>query len=284
MYQWRKGIAQWQVKDTLYLSVVFTWDLPEARDIAENSKKKVIAGGPAVKLLPDYLAGVAKCQESTVLPALEMHNPMATFTSRGCDNNCSFCAVPKMEGPLRELESWPVRPIVCDNNLLGCSKKHFDNAIDRLKELPLVDFNQGLEADLFTDHHASRMAELKKPMLRFAFDHVNEESTVMDAIDRAHNAGLKDIGCYVLFNHNDTPEDTLYRLELLRSKDVLPNPMRYQPLDALHKDRYIGDNWTELDVKRVQRYYSKLNFLGHVPFEEYNPQDVEKRKQMQLIM
>jgi len=279
MYSWRKDIAQWVIEDKLYLSIVFTWDLPRAKDIAIASKKKVIAGGPAVKLMPEYLTGVAKVEESTIFPALEMHNPMATFTSRGCDNSCDFCAVPRMEGKLRELKDWPIRPIICDNNLLGCSRKHFDKVIDRLKALPFVDFNQGLEADLFTDHHAGRMAELKQPMLRFAFDHVNEEAKVMDAIDRAQKAGLKNIGCYVLFNHRDTPDDTLYRLELLRSKGVLPNPMRYQPLDSLHKDNHIGKQWTELDIKRVQRYYSKLNFLGHVPFEDYNPQDEVKRAQ-----
>lgn len=283
MYKWRKGIAQWTVKDRLYLSVVFTWDLPEARDIAAASKKKVIAGGPACKLMPDYLAGVAKVEDSTVFPALAFHNPMATFTSRGCDNSCDFCAVPRMEGPLREFEDYEVRPIICDNNLLGCSKKHFDRVIDRHKALPFVDFNQGLESDLFTPHHASRMAELKKPMLRFAFDHVNEEGRVMDSIDIAHRAGLKDVGCYVLFNHHDTPEDTLYRLELLRSKGVLPNPMRYQPLNSVHKDSHIGKHWTELDIKRVQRYYSKLCFLGHVPFADYNPQDEQKRQQGDLF-
>lgn len=284
MYKWRKGIAQWTVKDTLYLSVVFTWHLPEARDIAINSKKKVIAGGPAVKLMPDYLADVAKIADSTVFPALEFHNPMATFTSRGCNNGCDYCAVPKTEGKLRELEDWPVRPIVCDNNLLGCSKRHFDKVIDRLKGLPFVDFNQGLEADLFTNYHASRMAELKQPMIRFAFDNVNEESQVMDAIDRAHNAGLKNIGCYVLFNHKDTPEDTLFRLELLRSKGVLPNPMRYQPLDSLHKDSLIDENWTNLEIKRIQRYYSKLNYLGHIPFDEYKPEDELKKNQLKLAL
>lgn len=283
MYSWRKGIAQWTVKDRLYLSVVFTWHLQEARDIAIMSKKKVVVGGPAVKLMPEYLADVARVEESTIFPALEMHNPMATFTSRGCDNKCDFCAVPKMEGSLRELSNYPVRPIICDNNLLGTSKKHFDTVIDRLKSLPFVDFNQGLEADLFTDHHASRMAELKQPMLRFAFDHVNEETKVMDAINKAQRTGLKNIGCYVLFNHRDTLEDTLYRLELLRSKGVLPNPMRYQPLNSLHKDSHIGVNWTELDIKRVQRYYSKLNFLGHVPFDDYNPQDNLKRSQGNLF-
>ena len=284
MYSWRKGIASWTVKDKLYLSVVFTWHLREARKIALSSKKKVIVGGPAVKLLPDYLSDVAKVEQgSTVFPALEMHNPMATFTSRGCDNTCSYCAVPKMEGSLVELDNWSVRPIICDNNLLGCSLAHFNRVIDRLKILPFVDFNQGLEANLFTKHHASRIAELKKPMIRFAFDNVNEEARVIEAVNMAKAAGLKNIGCYVLFNHNDTPEDAIYRLELLRANDVMPNPMRYQPLDSVYKNSHIDSNWTELDLKRVGRYYSKLNFLGHVPFDEYNPQDDMKRAQGDLF-
>lgn len=283
MYQWRKGIASWTVKDTLYLSVVFTWDLPEALEIAKLSKKRVVAGGPAVKLMPDYLAGVAKIVDSTVFPALEMHNPMATFTSRGCNNNCVFCAVPRMEGNLTELNDWPVRPIICDNNLLATSDKHFDKVIDRLKILPFVDFNQGLEADLFTARHAAGMAQLKQPMIRFAFDHVNEELKVLAAIKTAKNAGLKNIGCYVLINHTDTPEDAIYRLDLLRKVGVMPNPMRYQPLDSLIKNQHIGKFWNETMLLRVMKYYSRLIFYGHIPFADFRSSDNEKMKQEEMF-
>ena len=56
---WRKGIAQWQVNGTLYLSVPFTWLLPKAHALAVAHQGPVQAGGPAVQLMPDYLAKVA---------------------------------------------------------------------------------------------------------------------------------------------------------------------------------------------------------------------------------
>ena len=42
----------------------------------------------------------------------------ATFASRGCPVGCWFCIVPKMEGKaFTLLPDFPVRPILCDNNL-----------------------------------------------------------------------------------------------------------------------------------------------------------------------
>ncbi len=151
---WRKGIAAWRMGKALYLSVPFTWLLPEARRLAREHHGPVYAGGPAVDLMPGYLSASAIVGEPCPVPPLAMHNPLATFTTRGCPNRCPFCAVPRIEGPFRELADWPVRPIVCDNNLLASSRRHFDTVIDRLKALPWVDFNQGLDARLFTPHHA----------------------------------------------------------------------------------------------------------------------------------
>ena len=45
------------------------------------------------------------------------------FTSRGCNNKCSFCVVPKVEGKLLELPICKGN-IIQDNNFLQCSKEH----------------------------------------------------------------------------------------------------------------------------------------------------------------
>ena len=185
MYQWNKNIASCKIGKNLYLSIPFTWLLPKARGLAEKHKGQVYAGGPAVDLMPSEISNVAKLGGEMPVRPINLHNPLATFTTRGCPNNCSFCAVPKIEGDLKELDVWPVRPVICDNNLLASSKKHFDRVIDRLKLLPYVDFNQGLDARLFNRHHASRFAELKGAKVRFAFDHSGMESKVFDAIGLA---------------------------------------------------------------------------------------------------
>lgn len=280
--EWKKDIAQWEIGKNLYLSIPFTWMLPKAKIIAKNYKGKVFAGGPAVSLLPEYLKDVADIESISPIPPLMMHNPLATFTTRGCPNHCGFCAVPKIDGEFREIDTFPIRPIVCDNNLLASSRKHFDKVIDALKALPFVDFNQGLDARLFTRYHASKIAELKAVKLRFSYDHIKTQSKVYEAVTIARSEGLKDIGIYVLFGFENGPEDAHYRLEEVLSWGIRPNPMRYQPLDCLSKNDYVATGWTERELRDTQRYYSRLRWLEHIPFGEYKHRE-QKSEQLGLF-
>lgn len=275
--KWLKGIAGWQIGRTLYLSVPFTWLLPEARELALAHKGPVQAGGPAVMLMPEQLADVVTVNLPSPVEPLLFHNPLATFTSRGCPNQCGFCAVPRIEGDFREIKDWRPAPVVCDNNLLAASSGHFDQVIDRLKAMPFVDFNQGFESRLLKPKHVRRLAELKRVKVRFAFDHINEERSVSDAITLCRAHGLKDIGIYVLIGYNDTPADAKQRLEIVRGWKIRPNPMRFQALDGLIKNTHVDKNWNEIQLKDMTRYYSRLRFLEHVSFEEYQHYKAEKR-------
>ena len=266
MNQWRKGIASWGVGDTLYLSVPFTWLLREAEAMARKHKGPVIAGGPAVDLCgADWAETPPTCPYDT----LAMHNPLATFTTRGCPNRCAFCAVPRIEGEFRELADWKPAPVVCDNNIMAASKRHFARVVESLRLFPRVDFNQGLDARLFTAWHADQLAMLRTVKVRFALDHVNMTGPVADAIGTARKAGLHDFGVYVLVGYHDTPDDALHRLETVRAWGVRPNPMRYQPLDATEKNAYIAPGWTDAELRRMCRYYSRLRWLEHIPYEEF---------------
>lgn len=268
---WRKGIAQWQVNGTLYLSVPFTWLLPKAHALAVAHQGPVQAGGPAVQLMPDYLAKVATVNQPCPEEPLVRHNYLATFTTRGCPNQCGFCAVPKLEGDFRELAAWRLAPIICDNNLLAASRRHFDGVIDRLRALPWVDFNQGLEARLLRPSHVRRLAELRRVKIRFAFDHIDDEAAVADAIKLCREHGLKDFGVYVLIGFDDTPDDALYRLEKVWGWKAAPFPMRYQPLDALAKNQYVAPGWSHRKLQDIMRCYSRSVFTGHIHLDDYNP-------------
>lgn len=272
MNTWKKSVVSWICGDTFYVSVPFTWLLGDAEAAATQYRSKharatVVAGGPGVALAGAPWAD--RVEPDCPFDVLAMHNPCATFTTRGCPNHCRFCAVPRIEGDFRELDTWRPAPLLCDNNLLASSATHFRRVIESLRPFPACDFNQGLDARLFTGWHAGLIATLRRPMVRFSFDHISMEGHVADAIARARAAGLHRIGVYVLVGYDDTPADAEYRMEWVRGFGIRPNPMRYQPLDAITKNAYVGPGWTDRELKRMHRYYSRLRFLEHIPFREY---------------
>jgi hypothetical protein len=275
---WSKSIIHWREGEQVFVSVPFTWYLPLAKKLCTWNKDAGIyvrVGGPAVDLMPEYLHDMADEIGGEMYPLpLGRHNPDATFTTRGCIRRCRFCAVPKIEGEFRELNDWIPAPIVCDNNLLASSRQHFDNVIDRLKGFRGIDFNQGLDARLLNNHHIERLQELRLPKLRFAFDHISVESTVMDAIDHVLKAGFahRRIGCYVMFGFEDSPEDALYRAEIIKAKGIKPFLQRYQPIEgeqALKKNSWVGPGWTDKEMARFQRYWCRQNWLSKIPYKEF---------------
>jgi len=151
--------------------------------------------------------------------------------------------------------------------------------IESLRGFDEVDFNQGLDARLFRARHAELLRGLRKPHVRFAFDALGQERAVRDAIGAMRGAGipLSLIHIYVLVGFHESPEQALHRLETVRSWGIRPNPMRYQPLDAPRKDSYIAPGWTEELLRDVIRYYSKLRWLEHMPFEQYQESERTRR-------
>lgn len=271
---WQGGMVEWTEDQTAYLSIVFSWQLPVAYQRAvwwRAMGYEVEAGGPAVSFNPGYMVDVARIGgEANALPR---HNPNAAFTTRGCVRRCTFCTVPKIETDFIELGEWEwePKPIICDNNFLASSPVHFDRVVDLLKPLKEVDFNQGLDARLLTKYQAERLAELDLLCVRLAWDNVRIEKHFIKAFELLRAAGFpkKAVRSYVLIGYNDTPEDSLYRLETIRKLGATPYPMRYQPLDALKRNNYVAPAWTDRELKRFVRYWSNLNRLGAIPFDEF---------------
>lgn len=282
MNNWNKSPHVWRWDNIEYISVVFTWDLPKARKIYNqgsiNIKKKYI-GGPAIKMFPEYfndLPGVILDNPPKGHEPLMGYNIDATITSVGCPNKCGFCAVSRIHPDFIEFDRWELKPIICDDNLLACSDRHFESVIHKLSIIDgMVDFNQGLDPSLLDPRKASLLAELKNPMIRLAWDDIKKESDIVNAVTNLRKAGIprNNIRCYVLIGFNDTPDDALYRLNVLRyGLGIKPNPMRYQPTSGIHcltKNSYVHPSWTSKELDRFMSYWANLRFTGGVPFQEY---------------
>ena len=272
---WLKGIAEWTEGNTAFISVVFSWDLQKAYQRAiwyKAMEYKVRVGGPAIwGSATKMFDGIAQAG-GYIEDVVYRHNPDATFTTRGCPRNCPFCIVKKIEPEFVEFDEFPIRPIICDNNFLASSDYHFDMVCEKLSYLEGIDFNQGLDARLLTKEKARRLAKLNTRLLRLAFDSLDYENEFLTGFNMLIDEGIKagHITVYVLINFRESMDDALYRLERVRELGAVPYPMRYQPVNARNKNKYLAKGWNKIKLKDIQRYYSRLNWLGHIPFEEYD--------------
>jgi len=263
---WPNGPTRWIKNNTLFVSIPFTWNLPalrvefEQRDFEYN---RIVVGGPALKLMPGYFSDKNIAEALFYPGVLQRINPLATRTTIGCPNRCGFCAVPKTEGAFVELDDWPDLPIICDNNLLAASRKHFDKVCDRLEKHKWSDFNQGLDARLLTDYHAGRLARLPGCIVRLALDSIKTECVWMEAYESliAHKFPKSRIRSYVLCGFESCPSDAWERCGFIETFGVKALPQWFHPLDALEQNAVLDCHrkygWNEREKNRIMGYFYK---------------------------
>jgi hypothetical protein len=194
------------------------------------------------------------------------------YASRGCTNKCKYCAVPSIEGDMRSFKSIKkcietgkrelpeaTSIVLYDNNFT--EHEYFDNIIDELVESNMPVDIHGLHVSSFTEHQAKRFSELKwtsqneksgRPYLRFSFDKLKYENEIERALILCKKYEIKaDFFLYMLYNWFDKPDDFWYRMvrtqELSTKHNKMINmfPQRYEPLDALRKNKFIGKHWND---------------------------------------
>ena len=162
------------------------------------------------------------------------------FTTRGCVRNCDFCIVPEKEGKIKAVNDiydfWDGQEKLklLDNNLTA-HRKHFKLILNQLiKENIKTDFSQGLDIRLIKPEQAELLSKVKLwGQIHFAFDHIDDEKAVRKGIDILVENGVKKykLMFYVLIGFDSTPEEDLYRVELLRDLGVDPFVMPYNKSD-----------------------------------------------------
>jgi len=202
------------------------------------------------------------------------NNASFGYTTKGCFNECPFCAVHKLEPEFihfisleHQIDKNKKDLILLDNNVLASSE--FPKIIEEIKKFGFakgakfgnkdrhVDFNQGVDARLLDDEKMKLLSEIAIKPLRIAFDNINLQNLYIEKVRLAHKHGIKDLSNYILFNFNDTPDDFYRRLRVnidLNEElglSIFSFPMKYMPLDAKNR-KHVGKNWTPTQLRGIQ--------------------------------
>ena len=252
--------------DSIYITSLFTWDIDKVINSARYYQSKfrdakIIIGGIAASLLPDYvysktgikphvglLESAESCFPDYTAKFGRKINYSISFTSRGCIRSCNFCHVKTLEPNFFVKHEWEKDindsfPAITfwDNNWLA--SPNFDLDCEKLEKLnKRVDFNQGLDARLFDEDKAKRLSKINLNPIRFAFDDIHYEKYILRAIHLAKKYFKSEISVYVLYNFKDTPEDFFYRIDLLNREKVLSFPMEYRETSE-NKKKFPGKHW-----------------------------------------
>jgi hypothetical protein len=269
---WVNGLAEWTDGDTAYLSVAFTWRLQDAYMRAVNYRQqgyRVRAGGPGVFVPKTFLTDVAEVG-GDYPDAVRRHNPMATIASRGCPVGCWFCIVPKMEGrAFTLLPDFPVRPVLCDNNLSALPPEYQEHIVRRYQEtgVPLLDANSGFEPKTFTEEVYARWKPINRGPWRFAYDESGERAEVERCMRMLKAESAKRKRVYVLIG-NEPVEACMTRIREVIGWGGEPHVQPYMKLNALERRPYVRFDWTAhllTDVARWanRRLWKYTDFAGY---------------------
>jgi organic radical activating enzyme len=204
----------------VHVSCTFTWDKAVCEELAYQwetaTNKPVKLGGPAYN-----------SQVDGFVQGMYIHKSIV-FTTRGCNNNCPWCCVPKREGRPRELPICEGN-VIQDNNILQASKQHQRKVFEMLKTQRKAIFRGGLEPDLIDDYFISLCQTLKVlPELWLACDTDARIPLFKTACEKLVKAGFKpdNIRCYALIG--DDMQKNEVRLQEIFNAGALPSAQLFR--------------------------------------------------------
>jgi hypothetical protein len=282
--EWVKGVAHWRDGEAAFISVAFTWRLPEARKLTEYYRAlgcSVCIGGPAVftAKAKTYLADLAVKLGGTIPDVIVRHNPMATRASYGCPVDCSFCIVSKMDGKtFTLLPDFPVRPVLCDDNLSALPADYQRHIVDRYLKagVPLVDANSGFEPTTFDDEVFARWKPILKGPWRFGFDEATEGAAVARVFRMLKDVSPRKKQVYTMIGHEPFAV-CMARIQTVIASGGEPYVQPMIQLNSLKKEPKVRYDWTAQKLRHVQRWANR-HIWRYAPFEEYDASAKTSRK------
>lgn len=163
------------------------------------------------------------------------------------------------------LEKYHIKKLITSKkeNLLAAYdeiKPYYEKHFHPVSKQRYVDFNQGVDARLFTEEKARLLSSIAIRPLRIAFDDIKTRPAYEKAVRLSVSAGIKDFSNYLLYNFKDEPIDLYRRLRINvdlceeLNVNIYSFPMKYHPLygSNSHDRDYIGQHWNRKYIRAIQ--------------------------------
>ena len=168
------------------------------------------------------------------------------------------------------VDDFPVRPVLCDDNLSALPADYQRHIVDRYVKaaVPLLDANSGFEPATFDDEVFARWRPIMRGPWRFGFD----EATEGEAVARAFRI-LKDVSprkkqVYTMIGHE--PFDVcMDRIQRVIASGGEPYAQPFIKLNALKKEPHPRHDWTPQRLRQVQRWVNR-RLWKQVAFKDYD--------------
>lgn len=154
------------------------------------------------------------------------------YTWSYCPRKCGFCCVPKQDNPKEHHSIWgfhdPKFQKICLLNNNTFSDPQWKETFEEIWDVGLVVCDEnGYDLRLLDDEKAEALKRTKfDGQVHFAWDLMENERTIRRGLSLAKKYKL-DAMVYVLIGYNTTPEEDLYRCQVINDMGFDPYPMPY---------------------------------------------------------
>jgi hypothetical protein len=184
-----------------------------------------------------------------------------------------------MEGrTFTELPDFPLRPVLCDNNLSALSAAYQRYIVQRYQQsdVPLLDANSGFEPRTFDEEVYRRWWPINRGPWRFAYDDQAERGYVERVMVMLRDVSPRKKQVFVLIG-NEPKASCLDRINEVIGWGGEPYAQPFMKLNALEKRPHARFDWTEDELKRVQRWVNG-RYWKFTDLDRYDPSVKTSRK------
>ena len=236
-------------------------------------------GGSGINLrkrLPDE---IDRC-----FPDYELYNHNSYsigFLTRGCNNNCSFCLVPKKEGKLNcnyasfdDFVSENQKKVMLLDNSLLASDKSSEILESIIKRNYMINFSQTLDISYLNEDTFNLLIKIKsmnsrftKPIYYFSCNAVNRAKIFYKKEGYLRKFGRDTVSVIIMFGYNTKLSEDYEILLMTKKLGLLPFVQEYAPIPGVPSQ--IPEDYFDMDLDKIAAIRFRTNGQNNEKFLRY---------------